>query len=88
MSQRLKRKSRTKEDLGCEHTGNMFADATNDIKKLYRLNDDEVNFISENATDNEHDILLAEPADNFYSRSLILQTLNKLLTLYEVVTAP
>ncbi len=88
MSQRLKRKSRTKEDLGCEHTGNMFADATNDIKKLYRLNDDEVNFISENATDNEHDILLAEPGDTIYSKRMILTTLNKLLTLYEIVTTP
>ena len=88
MSQRLKRKSRTKEDLGCEHTGNMFADATNDIKMIYRLNDAEIDFISETAMDSELDILIGEPADNFYSRRLILQTLNKLLTLYEVVTAP
>ena len=88
MSQRLKRKSSTKEDLGYEHTGNMFADATNEIKMIYRLNDAEVNFISENATDNEHDILLAEPGDTIHSKRMILTTLNKLLTLYEVVTAP
>ena len=86
MSQRLKRKSRTKEDLGIEHTGNMFADATNDIKRIFRLNDAEIDFISENATDHELDILLGEPADNIYSRRMILGILDKLLILYDVVS--
>jgi hypothetical protein len=88
VSQRLKRKFRVDKDLGLEPTGDLFGEYTNDIKKLYRLNEDEINFISENATENECDILLSEPGDSIYSRRLILQTLNKLLNLYEVVTKP
>ena len=57
---RLGRRNRTYEDLGIKNKGGMLDLFDNTIKEIYRITDDEYDYIAENLTDGEMTLFVAE----------------------------
>jgi hypothetical protein len=80
--ERLKRKNRTIEDFGLKSQGGLEDLFDNAIKSAYRINDEEYDFICENATDEDLDFLLNEKP-NISEKIMIMRVLNKYLIEFE-----
>jgi hypothetical protein len=57
---RAGRRNRTCEDLGIKNKGGMFDLFDNAIKEIYRITDDEYDYLCENLTDGEMSLFVAE----------------------------
>lgn len=57
---RAGRRNRTYKDLGIKNKGGMLDLLDNAIKEIYRITDDEYDYLCENLTDGEMSLFLAE----------------------------
>ena len=74
--ERLKRKNRTSKDLGLSSKGGLSDLVDNAIKSTYRINDEEYDFICQNATEEDLDFLLNEKP-NMSEKKMAIKILNK-----------
>jgi hypothetical protein len=84
--QRLKRKGRTGRDLGILSKGGMLDLIDNAMKEAYRINDAELDFICEVASDAELDALIVDINNlpvTFAQKRQIVEVLNNLLNKYD-----
>lgn len=80
---RLKRKNWTFKDIGfIVNKNDIFSSIDNLVKGTFRINDLEFDYICDNATDEELDILIEE-CENFSEKRKLLITVNKLIESYE-----
>lgn len=80
---RLARKNRTNKDIGYKSSGGLLDLFDNLVKETYRINDDEYDYIAENASNDELDLFMKEFPDFALKRKIII-TLNKYLNQYEI----
>jgi len=74
---RLNRKNRT--DIILKNRGGMF-DAINDaVKQTWRINDEEYDFICENATDEELDLIVSDSILDFSKKRKVIECVNRLI---------
>lgn len=78
---RIERRNWTEEDIGTVFTGGIFDLFDVNIKEIYRINDEEYDFICENASDDELDLIVKEP-ETFTDKKQIILTLNKYVCLF------
>jgi hypothetical protein len=83
MNARLVRRKRTCEDVGIKSSGGMFDLFDNAIKEFLRINDEEYDFLIENATDSELDLLLKQEF-TYGEQKEIIRILDKHLSLMHV----
>lgn len=57
---RLSRKNRTEEDLGIKSSGGIFDLFDNEVKGVFRITDEEYDFIAEHIKDEEKDIIFKD----------------------------
>lgn len=73
---RLDRKHWVGNDMGIKSKGGMFDLIDNHIKTLYRINDDEYDYLCEIMSDEEMDIFVTE-TPTFSDKRKMIQLLNK-----------
>ena len=57
---RIERRNWTEEEIGYVSNGGMFDLFDNSIKEIYRINDDEYDYICEHASDEELDLMVKQ----------------------------
>lgn len=80
---RAGRRNRTCEDLGIKNKGGMLDLFDNAIKEIYRITDDEYDYIAENLTDGEMTLFVAEKL-TFGEKKQCLSIVEKHLANYAV----
>ena len=80
---RAGRRNRTCEDLGIKNKGGMLDLFDNAIKEIYRITDDEYDYISENLTDGEITLFISEKL-TFGEKKQCLSFVEKHLANYAV----
>jgi hypothetical protein len=78
---RIKRRNRNYKDLKIKNSGGIFDLVDNAMKEVYRITDDEYNYLCEKLSDDEMNLLSLEKL-SFTQKKEILVILTKHLTNY------
>lgn len=82
MNARLIRRNRTPDDVGLKSSGGMLDLFDNTIKEIFRVNDDEYDYLCDNMTDDELGLLIKDEFTYQEKRQLIT-IMDKYLSEYE-----